>query len=237
MKGLWDHIRAIVQLLPSDYPIADTPRSQNSSSLTIEVDLPHRAWVCSALPHSLPSAGKGHISFSQCVGAVGNTFRPHRKSCRCPPRSCTAIFCSSKRPAPHGWQWHTASVQMAEPLPWQAARYLGAWFANLTFYFVSSRAKCRALLLQSFLLFSFLGTQFSWNYFRVNGHSSRALTRCRQECFCSFPLARDSGEASWDSPWYHNYAKNDSLESVRALLFSQVFTPSTNFLLTNLIMG
>lgn len=51
------------------------------------------------------------------------------------------------------------------------------------------------LVAVSFLLFSFLGIQFSWNYFRVNGHWSRAFTKCWQECFCSFPCSCDPGEA------------------------------------------
>lgn len=136
-----------------------------------------------------------HTPFSQCVQAVRNILKLHRKSCQCPPWSCIAIFCSSTRPAPQGWQWHMALVQMAELLPWRAARYLGVLFANLTFYFISNSGKCQALLLQSFLLFSFLGMQFHWNYFRVNGHWSRALCRCWQECSCSFSLTHDSGKA------------------------------------------
>lgn len=170
MKGLWDYIGADIQLL---FPPI-TPSHRHSSS-TKQLLWPSRyTWHTDPgfSPHCLIHCHRlaRHVPFSQCIWAVRSIFRLHRKSCQCPPWSCIAIFCSSKRPAPQGWQWHMALVQMVEPLPWQAARYLGALFVNLTFYFVSNRAKCRALLLQSFLLFSLLGIEFSWKYFRVNGH-------------------------------------------------------------------
>lgn len=197
MKGLWDHTRVPVQLCCLWLlQHTDTPGSQTSSFLTTKEALPCRARLCSCcLPQSHGLAR--HTPFSQCVWAVGSIFQLHRKSCQRPPWSCIAIFCSSRRPAPRGWQWHMALVQMAELLPWQAARYLGVLFANLTFYFISNRGKCRVLLLQSFLLFSFLGIQSYWNYFRVNGHWFRALRGCWQECFCSFSLTCDSGKALW----------------------------------------
>lgn len=61
MKGLWDHTRGTVQLLLLWLlQHIETPSSQTSSSPAIEKHLPHRAWFCSLLPHSVPSAVKAH---------------------------------------------------------------------------------------------------------------------------------------------------------------------------------
>lgn len=237
MKALWERTTVIIQLL---FPLI-TP-SHGYSLFTKQLLFDHWGGPAHLEPGFAPCCHirchqlSRYTSFSQCVWAVRNIFKLHRKSCQCPPWSCIAIFCSSKRPAPLGGQWHMALVQMVEPLPWQAARYLGALFANLTFYFVSNREKCQALLFQCFLLFSFLGIQFSWNYFRVNGHWSRALTRCWQKCFCPFSLTHGSGEPLRNSPWYHKNTKNGSwICESSFVLFSQVFAPSTDFLLTHLI--
>lgn len=150
--------------------------------------------------------------------AASNIFKLHRKSCQCPPWSCTAIFCSSKRPAPQGWQWHMALVQMAELLPWQAARYFSVLFANLTFYFISSRGKCQALLLQSFcshfLAYNSIGS-ISGLMDIGPGH----FVDAGRNVFVLFLWLMILKKHCEDSPWYHKNAKNNSLACERALLF------------------
>lgn len=173
----------------------------------------------------MPSASKAHTLQSVCA-----SFKLHRKSCQCPPWSCIAIFCSSKRPAPQGWRWHMALVQIAEPLPWQAARYLRVLFANLTFYFISNRGKllhscCSPFICSHFLAYNSIGTTSGLMDVGL-GH----FVDVGRNVFVLLWLMILVNHCE-DSPWYHKNAKNSSLECERALLFSQIFTPRIDFLL------